>query len=578
MNVFDILSGFVPLLVMGLLTLGLVRLVRKTQSDHPIDAAALTRQVILYAMLYLTMVLTASGVVWAYGELTTSAIRRDNRELAEALALIALGLPVFTALLGLADRRLRGDKEERDSFAWSAYLTVASTTALIATLVGGYNAISSLIDDRPSAEFDEKSIITMIIWGAFFAAHWVFLRLRHGVQGDLHLATASLVGLVPLAIGQAGLLAVLGDRLYAEAFDRPIEAIRNQSAPWAALFIVGCAVWIAIWLRQYESAPRSQAWYVLVVPVGALAGFVTLLATSARLAYLALVWFIGDAEGVAAGEHFDTAPALVGIGLTGLTAWLYHRSLLSAERSRTDVMRSYDYLLMGASLVTGVIGAVQIVSSLLIDGPTDQNKALAGVTLLAVGGFTWSRFASHIVDHQTGETGIDELRSAVRRSYLYATLGVGGLAVLIAGIGALQRVLEDGLDGVLSTDSLIEQREQFATVVIVGGVLWFHTLVLRNDQGRLADDAPPPPLAHWPSRIIVLGASNDASLDLTGHPGTSVEYWHRTGEASGTTPPSALDIDQLEDALSSQAADDVLVVLNGDTTTVIPFVRDSTAT
>ncbi len=573
MNVFDVLSGFIPLVVMGLLTLGVVRLARRASSDHPVGAAALTRQVVLYGLLYITMILTATGIIWAYGELTTSAIRRDNRELAEALALLALGLPIFTALLGIVDRRLRRDKQERESFAWSAYLTAASITTLIGTMVGAYQVISSLIDTRPDADFDVQSVITTLIWGAFFAIHWVGLRLRHGIRGDLHLATASLVGLVPLAIGQAGLLAVLADRLYNEAFGRPVEQLRDQSAPWAALFIIGCAVWIGIWLRQYESAPQTEAWYVLVLPVGALAGFVAILGATARLAYLVLVWLAGDADGASAGDHFDTGPQLVGIGVTGLIAWLYHRSFLSKSSSRTNVSRSYDYLLMGASLVTGVIGALMIVSSLLDDGSTDKNLALAGITLLTAGGFTWSRFASHIVAHQTSDRGVDELRSPVRRSYLYATLGVGGLTVLIAGIGALQRVFEDGLDGVLDTDTIIDQREQFATVVIVGGVLWFHSLVLRGDQRRLAEMMPPPPAAHWPSRIIVLGTAPDLSLDVSDHPDTSVEYWHRTDGSGVTAPPSTLDIDQLDDVLASQPANDVLVLLNGDTPTVIPFER-----
>lgn len=573
MNAFDVLSGFIPLVVMGLLTLGVVRLVRRASGDHPVDAAALTRQLALYGLLYITMILTASGVIWAYGELTTSAIRRDNRELAEALALLALGLPVFTALLGIVDRRLRHDKEERDSVAWSAYLTVASATALIGTMVGAYQVISSLIDTQADADFDVKSLITTLIWGGFFAIHWVGLRPRHGVRGDLHLATASLIGVVPLAIGQAGLLAVLADRLYDEAFGRPVEQLRSQSAPWAALFIIGCAVWISIWLRQYESAPRTEAWYVLVLPIGALAGFVATLGAGARLAYLVLVWIVGDTDGASAGDHFDTGPQLVGIGVTGLIAWLYHRSFLSRKRLRSTVSRSYDYLLMGASLATGVIGALMIVSSLLDDGSTDKNLALAGITLLTAGGFTWSRFASHIVVHQTNDGGVDELRSPVRRSYLYATLGVGGLAVLIAGIGALQRVFEDGLDGALNTDTLIDQREQFATVVIVGGVLWFHSLVLRGDQRRVAELTPPPPAAQWPSRIIVLGTVAEASLDISNHPDTSVEYWHRTDGAGAAAPPSMFDIDQLDDVLASQPADDVLVLLNGDTPTVIPFER-----
>ncbi|MDW3180227.1 MAG: DUF5671 domain-containing protein [Acidimicrobiia bacterium] len=572
MNVFDLMTGFIPLIVIGVLAFGIVRLVRRAQGDHPVDAAALTRQAVLYGLLYVTMILTASGAVWAFGELTSTAVRRDNRELAEALALVTLGLPVFTALLTLADHRLRRDEEERTGLAWSTYLTIASITALIGTMVGAYEIISSLIDTRPRAEFEGKSVITTIIWGAFFATHWMFLRLRHGIRGDLHLAIASLVGLVPLAIGQAGLLAVTTDRLYDEVLDRPIEQLRSQSAPWAALFIVGCAVWISVWLRQYESAPRTEPWYVLVLPIGALAGFVATLGAASRFGYLLLVWIAGDADGVVASDHFDSTPQLVGIGVTGFIAWFYHRSFLTKESPRTDVLRSYDYLLMAASLITGVIGALVIVWSLLDDGSTDRNQAIAGVTLLIAGGFTWSRFASHIVAHQTSDAGVDELRSPVRRSYLYATLGVGGLAVLIAGIGALQRVFEDGLDGVLGTDTLVAQRVQFAMVVILGGVLWLHSLVLRSDQRQLEAMMPPPPVAHWPSRIIVLGTT-DASIDVAKHPGTSVEYWHRTDGSSVTTPPTALDIDQLEDALSSQRTDDVLVLLNGDTPTVIPFER-----
>ena len=573
MTVFGALAGFIPLIILGVLTLGIVQLIRRANNDQPVDVATLTRQVVLFGLLYLTMILTSSGVVWAYGELTDSTARQDNRELAEALALVALGLPVFTVLLGVADKRLTRDEVERRSVPWSAYLTIASITALIGTMVGAYQGISALIDNRPDTDFDAKSLITVLIWGAFFATHWVVLRLRHGIRGDLHLAAASLVGLVPMAIGQAGLLAVLTERLYDESLGRPVEQLRGQSAPWAALFVVGCVVWIGIWLRQYESAPRTETWYVLVVPIGALAGFVATLGTFARLGHLALVWMVGDVRSASGADHFDTVPQLVGIGLTGLIAWFYHRAFLANEPSRTNILRAYDYLLLGASLVTGVVGALMIVSSLLDDSSTDKNLALAGVTLLTIGGFTWSRFASHIVVHQTGTEGLSELRSPVRRSYLYGALGVGGLAVLIAGVGSLERIFEDALDGTLTSDTIIDQREQLATVVIVAGVLWFHTLVLRSDHRRVAAVLPPPPMAHWPSRIIVLDTSAETTIDLTDHPGTSVEYWHRSDGQGTATPPPDVSTKELEDALAGQSAEDVLVLVTGDATSIIPFER-----
>lgn len=570
MNVFDLFSGLIPLAVMGLLIYGMVRLARRAHGSHPVDPAVLTRQVATYGLLYVTMIITVIGTIMIADELVSNSVRFDNADLAAALAFVALGLPAFSALLAFADRRLSRDPDEVDSTAWGAYLTVASITALIGTMVGWYQIIESAVDTSRGNDVEFRSVVIAVIWGAFFAVHWVFLRLRHGLRGDVHLAAGSLAGLIPLGIGQAGLLAELVEWFYDNLLDRPTSDLANESANWAALFIVGTAVWLGIWLRQYESSERTQAWYVTVLPIGALVGFVALLATTARLAYLGSVWAIGDTRGLSVGEHFDDVPALVGIGLTGLVSWLYHRSFVNDETTRSNAVRAYDYLLMGASLVSGALGAVIIISSLLDDGSTDQNLALSGVTLLVVGGFTWSRFANHVVSHQVGEDGIDELRSAVRRSYLYATLGIGGFTLLMAGVSALGGVFEDLLDGALASDTIVEQREQLATVIVVGGALWFHALILRNDQQRIAAVAPPPPEPHWPSRIIVMGRDDDTTLDLGTHDNTSIEYWHRT-DAEARTAPIALDT--LEDALAAQTGDDVLVLLNGDTPTVIPFER-----
>lgn len=571
MNAFDVFSGLVPLLVIGLLLYGVVRLTRRASGAHPVDPAVLTRRIALYGMLYVSMVLTCVGAVLIVDEITATSPRFGNEALAGALALVALGLPVFTALLAFADRRLRSDAHERASAAWSLYFTVASMTSLIAMMVGAYQIISSTIDRSPWNDFSVRSVVMMLAWGAFFITHWVFLRLRHGVRGDVHLAAGSIVGLVALGMGQTGLLAVLLGRIYDDAFDLQTSDLGSESAPWVAMFVVGSAAWIGIWLRQYESAERSQAWYVTVLPVGALAGFVATLATSARVAYLGLVWLVGTTRSSTAADHFESVPALIGIGTTGVVFWLYHRSFINEETRRTSAVQSYDYLLMGASLVSATLGAVLIVSSLLDDGSTDRNLALSGITLLAVGGFTWSRFASTVVASQLGEHGVEELRSPVRRSYLYAVLGIGGFAVLLSGVSALGGVFEDLLDGALGTNTIVDQREQLATVVIVGGVLWFHAVTLRNDHRCLANTEPPPPSQHWPSRIIVLGSPDRIPVAFDRHPNAAVEYWHRTDQAAVSGEP--LNLDRLEDLIVAQPGDDVLVLLNGGVPTVIPFER-----
>ncbi|MFT7476623.1 MAG: hypothetical protein ACI81L_003581 [Verrucomicrobiales bacterium] len=571
MSAFDLLSGFFPLVVLGLLTVGVFRLARRSHGGSSIDPAAFTRQVAFYGLLYISMIFTATGLVWVFDERTDSVLRPDNQNLAQGLALFAIGLPVFGVLLRFADRRLFADREERESLAWSAYLTIASITALIMSMVGAFQVITSTIDGRLSANLEASDMVLVTVWALFFYIHWVHLRSRHGIRGDLHLAFASLVGLVPMAIGQAGLLAILIDRLYDDAVGRATFSLRDDSAPWLALFLVGCAVWIGVWLRRYESATRSESWYIAVLPLGTLGGFIAVLATSSRLGYLVLVWAVGDRLGTTAAGHFDSLPQLAAIGVTGAASWLYHRSLLSEEATRTDAIRSYDYLLMAASLVAGVIGAVIVASTLLDDGATDKNSVLAGITLLVVGGATWSPLASRVVVHQTGEDGLAEIASPVRRSYVYAALGAGGLATLIAAISALEGIFEDTLNANAGVDTLIDQREQLAIVVIVGAVLWFHTMALRRDQQRLRTSPPTAPAEQWPSRIIVLGPIHSGRIDVEQHPGCTIEYWHRIDGDSAET--SELDIDVLGETLASQAGGEVLVLVDGGATTVIPFER-----
>gem|GEM_PF-1870819 len=577
MTPLDYFSGFIPLAVLGLLTFGVVRLLRRGNGSQQIDPAVLVRRVVTFGLLYLTMVLTAVGVVMVFDAVTGPASRQTTRHLAEALSLVVISAPLFTGLLVATHRRLGREEAERTSVSWSLYFTMASMTALVGMMVGAYNLVSDTIVDRPGHDVDARYVAMMLIWGAFFFLHWLFLRPRHGLRGDLHLAAGSLVGLAPLAIGQAGLLAVLADRIYAQALDRPIQDLGNESAPWLALFLVGCAAWIGIWLRRYEPAPRTEAWYVVVLPFGALAGFVAVLGATARLLYLALVWVIGETNGSSAGDHFDDVGVLVGIGATGLIAWLYHRSFVSGTSRknvvRTNAVRSYDYLLMAASLVAEIVGAVMIVSSLISTDPLDRNLAIGGTTLLLIGGVTWSRVANHVVAHQTGDDGIDEIRSPVRRSYLYLTLGAGGFAALIAGLSALEGILDDRLNDALGMDSIVDHREQLATVLIIAGVMWFHALILRHDQKRSAAVPPPPPAALWPRRIIILGADAQPELDLSGHPGTSVEYWHRADDGRPPVPERPIDVADLETVIASQSTDDVLVLVDGGAPTVIPFER-----
>lgn len=483
MTVVDFLSGFLPLTVVVLIGYGVTRVVRGARAIDDSEPGDLARQLVLYGLLFATMTLTASGATWVFGELTSTSGRTDNSGLAQALAFVALGLPAFTALLFLADGRLRSDPHEAQHLSWSAYLNVALATALIVAMVGAYRVIRDGLD--AAASIDGADVLMAVLWASLWALHWFVLRSRHGIRGDVHRAVASIVGIVTLGIGNVGLIYVLCDRAYTEITGDPVlERAGPSNNEWAALFAIGIATWIFFWLADFEPATRSEAWYVTVVPAGALPGFVTLLSGGARVLYLLGVWVVGDREQQAAVRHFDELPFLLALVSTGGASWLYHRHVLDVGADRNEPIRSYDYLLMGAALVTAVVGVALVTSGLISERALDKNQTIAGVTFLLLGAPVWSTLWSST--NEACRTGVGELGSQVRRSYLYLAIGAGALTALIAGIGALQGILEQALDGQLGIATIREHSEALATTAVVCGALWLHARRLAHDRATAA--------------------------------------------------------------------------------------------
>ncbi len=478
----DILTGFIPLLIVGVFGLLALRLLRRAREDDPTTTSTLVRQVGFYGLLFVSMVLTASGAGWASDELSNNARHADNSSLAMALSLVALGMPVFTVLLSLADRRLRHDRLEREGVVWSLYLNAALLTSLIGTMVGGFLIVRDVLDDRLGQQIDASDLMMTIMWATFWAIHWFVLLRRHGVHGDTHLAFGSILGIAVLGAGNVGLFYLGFDRVYTELTnDLQLDRAGPTGHEWAALFAVGVTTWMWYWLSHFEGARRTDAWYTSVVPVGALSGFVSLVVAGTATVHLALVWWIGDPADLRAVRHFDRLPFLLAVLVTGVASLGYHRWLLDAEEERNDPIRVYDYLVMAAALVASVVGAVLFVSALFHPQGVDSNELLAGVTVVVAGGAVWLRQWRHTT--HLANNSLRESRSQVRRSYAYTTLGVAGATLLVSGLVSLQGLLEALLDGELSPDTFRKERIGLAAVAIVIVAVVPHVRMLRGQRG-----------------------------------------------------------------------------------------------
>ena len=292
------------------------------------------------------------------------------------------------------------------------------------------------------------------------------------------LATA----LVVLLVGQAGLIHVAVERLHRGIAGEPVADVRTSSAPWGALFIVAAAVWIGVWLRDYEHGPRTDAWYTVVVPIGTLVGFTASFVSIARLAWLLLVWFFGDPGTNSAFTHFEELSVWVGIGLTGAISHLYHRALLGTDAVRNEAMRAAEFLMLFASVVATTVGTVLVAMALFDPAGVDVNRLFAGLTTAIPGLIVAVWIAQIPITHHNGPAGAAERDSAIRRTYYHAVLGLGILVCLLAGIEALRGIFEDLLDGRATGRTFANHRGELATMFTLLPVLWIHHLAYRADR------------------------------------------------------------------------------------------------
>lgn len=411
MRVVDILAGFVPLLFLGSIAWVVFRFMGRVHQTMGNDPAMTVRQLFTYGLLFFTMILVAVGGSSLVDEAVRDSPRFSNRDLAQAFSFVIVGLPVFGLLLRYVDRRLREDEAERTGAMWAVYLNVALFTTLIGAMVGAFRVIRNLLEE--SADVQAYDLTLFAVWAAFWILHWAYLRARHGIPGDTDLALGSIVGLSVLGVANVGLFYVLADEIYTWLTDDPITDRAGPAVPeWSALFAVGFVVWLWYWFTHYESAPRTQAWFLTVVPVGALSAFIAVIVAGAAVVYEALVWFIGNTGDDDAVRHFDQLPFLSAVFLTGLSAWLYYRWLIRAEEVRNEPSRAYDYALAGAALVAGTIGAILCLSALFIPDTVQRNDVIAGFVLLATGAPIWVFFWNSIATRVKSDGG-DELRSPV---------------------------------------------------------------------------------------------------------------------------------------------------------------------
>lgn len=531
-------------------------------SATPVDTRGV-RRLFQYAVLFALMIILALGIEgllqWTLGAL--HPWQDGDAVLSRSLAFTLAGGPLAALLVWWTLRSQSRDPGERDTFLFSAYVTL---TALVALLVAT-EALSDVLADALSGTLRDDGMASVVAWAALWLAHWIWARRALDARRNTpHLLLGSLIGLVTAAIGFVRLLGGSLELLLGDLVAGPSPIL----GPAAAAFITGVLVWIPYWLLAARHLPRRTLWLVHVLPVGVGTGMVLVLVATSRLLWRVAVWFLGDSPDVAA-QHFQGASSEVAAIVLGALLWWYHRSVLG-DVERTEVRRAHEYLVAGLALAASAVGTGTVVVALIEAatpgadvGMTSRNTLLAALTLLVVGTPVWWLFWSRIQRATHSDPQV-ERGSRSRRVYLVVLFGVSGVAVVVAVIIAGVQFFDDAVAGALGASTVRSLRYGLGTIVAAVAVFAHHLAVFR------ADRRSPAPQPRGPRSVLLIGAADDDTpAALAEATGARVELWARLDQPE---LPS-WDVESLAGQLATHAGRDVVVVAGPGGPTVMGVRR-----
>lgn len=495
-------------ILLGLLILVVVAGTRGDGPDTPPTdrPGASTRRLILHTALFAAWLMMANGLIMLAREvddaLAQAVVRQGAGDLAAALALLIVGGPLTLGLLRVVVGNLRHTDFEARSFVWMLYLNVTLTVGLWWGALGAHQLLAHLIGSfRGEGELSVSDFVSVVVWVGLWGVHWFWLRRRYQPAKDVDLLIGSTIGLGFLSFGMYGALHGALDGSYLRLF-RPV--LNTVAAPlnldWVPTLVVGIVVWGWYWYQSFRRRRRSSEWQTYVVLFASLPGFAVGLVVAATMIYTVLQWVFGlaDTPGATHFRHFPSRSATL---LTALTVWQYHRTVLheNAITSRNQALRTYDYVIIAASLTATTVGLTMVLStffqvtsgqSFVDDNTSLGDVLLAAATTVGVSAPLWWRYWSRLnarlrLDGIDDQLALAELSAPLRRIFFFGVFGVAGAAAAIAGTVALYQLLLDLLEGNLGPSTLFDLAVPVPIAIVAGGVLWFHAVLFRDERHQI---------------------------------------------------------------------------------------------
>ena len=472
------------------------------------------RRLYFYAVAFITF----EAVLWLglvgilRSILSPKQISSGGDALAQALALILVGAPIFALHWLWAQRASAADEEEHSSILRAVFLY----GVLLATLIPVTQNALALIDRSiiALAGIDPYRAILgggqtwvdniiAILMNAIAAAYFTsILRKDWAIIpdpenfADIRRIYRYLWFLYSLLMSIFGAQQILRFLLYIPS-NLLGQMSRDLFINGLSLLLVGVPIWYFSWKTCQDAIQQKGECDSLlrlgVLFILALGGMATVLATGGNITDVFLRWILG--EPMTATDfvsHISGAISVavpLGIVWAYFGYWLHHDINIFSDESRRDGLRRlYYYIASFAGLVIAFMGIALLVSFILdmvvgrqIWGMDLRSRVAAALATAIVGIplwlMNWPRMqAQSLLQNSTGEFA---RRSVVRKTYLYLVLFGSVIGGMVSAVTVVFRLLQAALGSQsLDVTALLNALQLLALFAIV---LVYHFRCLHAD-------------------------------------------------------------------------------------------------
>ena len=570
----SILLSFVPLLIMVAIVVAVVR-----KASHHVassnSSAQPVRQFFQYALAFGLFIVVTVGLAGLLSRALdfSNIVSSDQSSLASNLAFVVVGGPLLAGISIWLRNSIKENPSESHGLIPTFFATLAAIVSLLVFLTSTIAALHNVINGD---EVLGSSLGRVIVWGT---AWIIVLKISNSViprndfriqyfVGSFITALAALIGLVQVLTGVLSL--ILSQSMFLDTQQLALVSPDNPTRIGLGTLAVSGGLWVYYWIKNANTGKSDTLWlgYVLIAGVG---GTLVIAITAFSISlYQILVWIIGEPTSEKIGEHFSNTPQSVATAFAGLLFWWYHKSLLPNESERTDVQRTYEYLVSAISLIASAIGIsiviVALIESLTVEtiltGNGAINTLLGAGTVIVVAGPVWWRFWSRIQDIAKNSPE-SEHSSPVRRIYLFLLFGVGGIVAIISLITIVVQLFDGILSSNLGANTFSEMRFAIGILVSTGIVAGYHWEIYRHEKSVEVS------FATTVTNVLLVGPNSPELIkELKQATGAKITFLQRADTEALVWPT-----ERVIELVSQSKDNDLLILLEATGVKVVPVTR-----